>query len=217
MILLSLGDLHGSIGWNSTLEKAAAEADAILVCGDLTQFGRPEDADRLLDDLLRRCDQVLAVAGNCDSHAIERHLASRSISLHGRGRMLGGVIGVCGVSGSNPTPFGTPLEYDEDTLAEALRSGWEQIADAHVRILLHHAPPKHTACDRTAGGLHVGVRGLRAFCEKEEPELVVCGHIHEARGQDMIGRTLVVNGGMAARGHGVRIEVREEEVTVELI
>jgi len=215
--LLALGDLHGRIGWTPDLETAAGAASAILVTGDLTQFGTPADADRVLEELSACGPPVLAVAGNCDSPQIEDHLQARGVSLHGRGREIADGIGVCGVSGSNHTPFGTPLEYSDEELEGALRRGWQQIHSARVRIVVHHAPPWNTRVDRTGTGLHVGVRGLRTFCEQEGPDLVLCGHIHEARGTDRIGETLVVNGGMAARGHGIVVRITPDGVDARLV
>jgi Icc-related predicted phosphoesterase len=214
--LLALGDIHGRIGWTPALESAAASAAAIVVTGDLTQFGTPRDADRILDELSAFPGTLYAIAGNCDSPGIETRLQQRSVSLHGQGRMIGDRIGMCGVSGSNTTPFATPLEYTDAELEAALRRGWEMIRTAPLRIVVHHAPPWGTTVDLTGGGRHVGVRGLRTFCEQEGPELVLCGHIHEARGIDRIGETLVVNGGMAARGHGVLVQVGSEW-TAELL
>ncbi len=215
--LLTLGDLHGRLKWSRALESAVAEADSLLLCGDLTDFGGPPDAERILDELSARVRSIYAVAGNCDSPEIERYLQERSVSLHGRGIRLNDRIGICGVSGSNPTPFGTPLEYSEQVLSERLEEGWAQIRTSEVRIIVHHAPPWDTTCDRTRFGEHVGVPGLRAFCEENQPELVICGHIHEARGRDTIGKTVVVNGGMAARGHGSLVRVGDEDFTVELL
>jgi hypothetical protein len=60
----------------------------------------------------------------------------------------------------------------------------------------------------------VGSAVIRSFVEREQPDLVLCGHIHESRGSDRIGRTQVVNPGPAlARHYAVveadgRVEVR---------
>lgn len=215
--LLTLGDLHGGVEWTPALLGALEEADVLLLCGDLTNFGSPEDAASILDDLEGRCGAVYAVAGNCDSPAIEAYLDERALSLHGQGIVIEECIGVCGVSGSNSTPFGTPLEYTDEQLAAFLEAGWEEIEHLPVRIILHHAPPHGTTCDRTRLGVHVGVPGLRRFCEEKQPDLVICGHIHEARGRDTIGNTVVVNGGMAGRGRGTCIRIRDGALSVELL
>ncbi len=214
---LSLGDIHGRIGWTEELRSAASSAHAVLLVGDLTNFGGPEEAGQVIDDIAAHCPQVYGVPGNCDSVAILDWMAEAGISLHGRGLEIAAGIGVCGVGGSNHTPFGTPLEFDPDDLQSALQSGWQDIAGLDARIIVHHAPPYRTRCDRTRFGLHTGVKGLRAFCEAEKPELVLCGHIHEARGTDRIGETPIVNGGMAARGHGTLLTVTEAGVSVELL
>ena len=217
MTFLTLGDIHGSVKWTPELIAAAERVDSILLCGDLTSFGTPEDVTGILADIARYNSTCHAIAGNCDSLAIEAFLTNQDIALNNRGRMIGDSIGICGVSGSNHTPFGTPLEYTEEELSESLDSGWQQIRGASTRIVIHHAPPYRTKCDRTLLGIHTGVRMFREFCEKNQPELVVCGHIHEARGTDMIGETLVVNGGMSARGHGTVIEFIDGDLTVPLM
>ncbi|MFC1595556.1 metallophosphoesterase [Gemmatimonadota bacterium] len=217
MKFLTLGDIHGSVKWTPALIAAAEMVDAVLLCGDITSFGTPEDVAAILDDVSRYSATCYAIAGNCDSLEIESLLTDRDISLNGQGRMIRDSIGICGVSGSNRTPFGTPLEYTEEELSATLNTGWQQIRDASMRIVIHHAPPHRTKCDRTRLGIHAGVRMFRKFCEREQPELVICGHIHEARGTDMIGETHVVNGGMAARGHGAVIEVSGGDLKVSLI
>ena len=215
--LLTLGDMHGRIQWSPALQDAIIEADLILVSGDLTTFGTPRDAAVILDELEERSGGVFAIAGNCDSEEIISHLEERGISLHGQGMVIEEHIGVCGVSGSNATPVGTPLEYTEEELAEILARGWQEIEQMDVRIVVHHAPPFGTSCDQTGKGEHVGVHGLRAFCEEQQPDLVVCGHIHEARSKDTIGATTVVNGGMAAEGHGTLVRVSGNSLSVELL
>jgi uncharacterized protein len=85
-----------------------------------------------------------------------------------------------------------------------------------VRIFCPHAPPHGTACDRLANGEHVGSTVVRAFVEREQPDLVLCGHIHESRGTDTIGRSRIVNPGPVPAGHYAVVDVGEGGLGVAL-
>ena len=67
-------------------------------------------------------------------------------------------------------------------------------------------------CDRLRTGEHVGSEAIRRFVERAQPDLVLCGHIHESRGVDEIGRSRIVNPGPAAAGHFVVVETNGEVV-----
>jgi Icc-related predicted phosphoesterase len=64
-----------------------------------------------------------------------------------------------------------------------------------------------TACDRLASGEHVGSTVIRTFIEREQPDLVLCGHIHESRGTDTIAAARIINPGPASAGHYALVEI----------
>jgi Icc-related predicted phosphoesterase len=121
-----------------------------------------------------------------------------------------------GVGLSTPTPFGTPGEVPESTLAQWLDQTHAQADGFKQLICVIHEPPLDTAVDRLGNGQHVGSPGVRAFLERVQPALAVTGHIHEAAGTDCIGRTPVINPGMLAGGGFVRIGFDGETVTASL-
>lgn len=59
-------------------------------------------------------------------------------------------------------------------------------------IVVSHCPP-YGYCDATESGEHIGSPGLLSYIERHKPRLVVCGHVHEAAGDAMIGDTCVLN------------------------
>ena len=59
-------------------------------------------------------------------------------------------------------------------------------------ILLSHAPP-HGYLDKITSGKHIGSKILLAAIKKHQPKLVLCGHIHEAKGKTKIGKSKVYN------------------------
>lgn len=214
MRLLVITDLHGR---REALERIAAQTGpvhSLLFGGDITHFGSPVDADRVLDLASQIAPHVLAVTGNCDSAAIERRLEQRGVALHGRG-MCFGSVGIHGVSGIPPWKRGM-FQYTEEELAAALQAGYAALEGAAKRILLAHVPPHGLKLDRTYFWKHAGSTAVRAFVDQCQPDLVLCGHIHEGRGIEVVGRTTVVNCGFGARGHYALVEADDEHLHVEL-
>ncbi|BFH73743.1 metallophosphoesterase [Sulfurisphaera javensis] len=110
----------------------------------------------------------------------------------------------------NPTPWHTPREQDEDTLYKNLREIASKVQDQSKAIYNLHAPPYNTHLDNAPlldenlkpvvkGGeivfTHVGSVSVRKIIEEFQPLVGLHGHIHESRGFDKIGRTMVFNPG----------------------
>ena len=199
MRLLLASDLHGRHDAFARILSHAGAADAVLLAGDLTDFGSPVDAEKLVRAAAAAAPAVLAVAGNCDSAAIDRRLAELGVALHGEGRLHGGAR-FQGLSAMPPW-IHRMYHFTEEEMADALRRGWSQVEDLRgPHVVVSHTPPRGTAVDRTWLMQHVGSTALREFLESRQPDLVVCGHIHEGRGVERLGRTTIVNCGHGARG-----------------
>ena len=176
-----------------------AEADVAILTGDLTNFGDPPDAARVIDTVRRHCPTVLAVTGNLDMPWVIDALRDAGISLHGEGRRFG-ALGVFGCGGSNPTPMDTPTEFEDDELGHILDAGHRAVADAPCRLMICHTPPFDTPLDRLMNGTPVGSPAVRRFIERRAPDVAVVGHIHEGRGTTTLGPTTVVNPGALRDG-----------------
>jgi Icc-related predicted phosphoesterase len=69
-----------------------------------------------------------------------------------------------------------------------------------VDILISHSPPygildkvNFSEAPKNWQGKHAGSKLLLAHIKKTKPKLVLCGHIHEAKGEAKIGKTKVIN------------------------
>ena len=215
MKLVCFGDVHMALGAIARLEDELRSADVAIVTGDITNFGDPPDAFRVIDAVKQHCPTVLAVTGNLDMATVIDAFRADGISLHGEGRRLGD-LGIFGCGGSNITPMDTPTELEEDELRAVLERGHATVADAPRRVLICHTPPFDTQLDRLVNGRPVGSPAVRTFIETHQPDLAVVGHIHEGRGVDRLGRTIVLNAGALRDGGYVVIEDDGAAVSAEL-
>jgi Icc-related predicted phosphoesterase len=213
--LICFGDIHMTFPAIERLGPALREADWAILTGDLTHFGDPPDAFRVVDAVRQHCPNVLAVTGNLDMPWVIDAFRADGISLHGEGRRLG-ELGIFGCGGSNITPMDTPTELEEDELREVLERGHAAVADAPRRLMVCHTPPYETRLDRLMDGRPVGSPAVRAFIEARRPQVAVVGHIHEGRGTDRVGDTLVLNAGALRDGGYVVVEDGPARLTAEL-
>jgi len=214
MRIIAVGDIHMDIG-NVANIPSIGSADHIIITGDITNYGSRLDAETVLNRLLAINSSILGVAGNLDQPDVARYLEDIGISLHGRCRKIEG-LDFMGLGGSNYTPFNTPYEFSEQELGALLASGFAQVGDAENFILVSHTPPVQTQTDRLGNGAHAGSIAVRTFIEEKQPHLCLTGHIHESRGQDYIGRTLVLNPGMLKDGGYIEIIYENGELFATL-
>lgn len=220
MKIIAGTDFHGSRRAFEIFTKnvVAHEADIAVVCGDITDFGTVDQAKKLLSILAETGIPVIFVPGNCDPPSLAELRLDGVICIHGNA-FLQGDIAFIGLGGGTISPFNTFFEMREDEIARILRRGLESLRELGQQariILVSHAPPKNTRLDRTFMGVHAGSISVRRFIEENRPLLALCGHIHEARGIDQIGDTIVVNPGPARRGNYAVVAIRGSEVDVEL-
>jgi hypothetical protein len=130
------------------------------------------------------------------------------VCINGKGVVLDDV-GFFGISGSPFTPMHTPYEISEEEIKKRAEAGWRDVNSAKWKIFVPHAPPRNTKLDKIFLGKHVGSTAVKEFVEERQPDVLVCGHIHEARGLDELGRTKMVNCGPAGKGYYAIIETGE--------
>jgi hypothetical protein len=215
MKIISFGDIHEDFEMAKSMKNELRTADLIIITGDLTNCHGRVEAQEVIDWFTEFNKNVLAQFGNMDLPEVNDYLNEKSINVHGNGHMIGGV-GIFGVGGSNLTPFQTPTEFSENEIETFLYDGFEKVKDAKWKIMIPHAPPFGTEIDKIGNGTHVGSTSVRDFILKHKPDISVSGHIHEARGTQKLGSTLLFNAGMYRDGGYVQIEKQSDNLVAEL-
>jgi Icc-related predicted phosphoesterase len=191
-------------------------ADLVLLAGDLTTHGEPEQGAVVAEAFAALDIPVFAVLGNHDWHADMRdelvavlgeggvRVLDRDWAICDCGGREVGVVGVKGFvggfSGNSHLPdFGEPLlraVYRETSLeVDALDRGLREIAMCPTRIvLLHYAPIEATIAGEPPGiYTFLGTDRLAAPIAELEPDLVLHGHAHAGTFEGSIGATPVYN------------------------
>jgi len=198
MKIIVISDIHGR---KENLDSVPS-CDLYLLCGDITRFGAGYEAEDVLSHLRGKMWSVL---GNCDDEQVLDYLKKNDMSLHIKEREYDGLT-IFGVGGGRRATGATPTEFTEEQFAAMLPA-------KRVDILVTHSPPRD-CLDTAMFGMHAGSTAIRKYIETYQPVFVFCGHVHEARGQEHIGTTTVVNPGPLKEGYYAEVDV--EKKTVEL-
>jgi Icc-related predicted phosphoesterase len=103
--------------------------------------------------------------------------------------------------GSSGTRMGLPGE-PEKIIEKSLLDKGKEVQGLAKRVMVVHEPPYSTKLDNI--GFPAGSIGVRKAIEKLQPDLCLCGHMHETFGlEDKIKKTRVINVGR----EGVILEI----------
>ncbi len=214
MRFLVLADIHGHERFLRAVLKAEPEWDAAVIVGDLTQHGGPGDAASVTGIVTAAGRRVLAVPGNMDKPEVLGFFERAGVSLHGAGALVAG-IGFFGVGASNPTPFGTPFEITEEEIGRLALHGFEAVRGAAVKVFVSHTPPHRTGLDRTGLGVHAGSTAVREFLKAHPVDLCLCGHIHEAAGEETVEGVRCCNPGAVKDGRYAILEITDGNIDIQ--
>ena len=189
MKILAFSDTHGDVKKIKDLaEKAEKEnVDLVVMCGDFTYFD--ELPPNLIKPFKDKGKKVLFIPGNHESKQTADFLAKfyNIANLDGK-YVFYNDIAFLGCGGGN-----MPINMISDAeLAKTLKYVNSRIKNARKKIMLTHLHPANAKMDKIVP--NSGSKGLRSIIEELQPDLLICGHIHEASGtEDFIGKTRVIN------------------------
>ncbi|MBI2578982.1 MAG: metallophosphoesterase [Candidatus Aenigmarchaeota archaeon] len=193
--ILAASDIHEDTRAAKRLADKAEKynVDLVILAGDLTYFDN--DWHGMIGPFLEKKKHVFFVAGNHDSIATAELLKEkyRINNLQERSAVVNNV-GFFGCGGGN---VGINILTDRETF-DALKKGFRNVRDAEKKIMITHMHPAKSTMEKVSG--YPGSSGVRKAIEELQPDIHLCGHIHETEGfEEKIGRTAVISLGKQGR------------------
>jgi uncharacterized protein len=199
MRIAATADLHHSAQTLGILKeqfcRVRDEADVLVVAGDLTNFGRPEEMEPLVNVLVRLRIPTIAVLGNHDYESGEEAELSRMMTSEGI-KVLDGTgyerdgVGFAGTKGfiggfgrGVLTAFGEPeiKAFVKASIDEALKleRAMSQLRTAKRVVVLHYAPIAATVAGEAPEIYpYLGSSRLAEVVDRHGADLIVHGHAH---------------------------------------
>jgi Icc-related predicted phosphoesterase len=196
----AIGDLHvqeDSVApYRETFTEISTRADVLVLCGDLTNFGKTKEAEILADDIKSCSIPVLGVLGNHDyefgqpekvceilTAAGMKVLNEQAVEIDGVG--FAGVKGFLGGFGRGElAPFGEPIikAFVDEAMNEArkLENQLRTLRTDRSVAVLHYSPIKDTVEGEPPEIFQY--LGSQRLCEPidrfDHVKAVVHGHAH---------------------------------------
>ena len=216
--IAAAGDIHCSPENRGRAEAAFArvdDVDLILLAGDLTTHGEPEQAQVLAGIAAAARPRVVAVLGNHDWHAnrideLVPLLEDGGVTVLDPGSTTcevgGASVGVVGTKGfvggfpdSQLPDFGEPIlrQVYRDTTAEveAIANGLQAIEGCDHRVVLLHYAPTTTTLEGEPRVIwaFLGTDRMASPIGEHRPDVVLHGHAHRGTFEGEIGEVPVYN------------------------
>lgn len=162
--IAAMSDVHYGREMTDSLQQVyrdvSQKADVLLMCGDLTDYGLPEEAEVALQDLRAATIPIIAVLGNHDYQSARESevrsvlvsagvkvLDGESVEINGVG--FAGAKGFCGGFGRRTLePWGEKMvkQFVQEALDETLKleSALARLRMRERIVLLHYSPVQAT-------------------------------------------------------------------------
>ncbi len=179
-------------------ERVRDEADMLVLAGDLTNYGQPEEMEPLLNVLVRLRIPAIAVLGNHDYESGKQEELFRMIVSAGI-KILDGTayerdgVGFAGTKGfvggfgrGMLTAFGEPeiKQFVQASISEAIKleRAMSQLRTKKRVVVLHYSPiPETVQGEAPEIFPFMGTSRLAEVVNRHGADLVVHGHAHHGK------------------------------------
>jgi len=199
MRIAATADLHFTAQRNTALRdqlnRVRDDADVLVLAGDLTNYGQPDEMEPLLNALVRLRVPIIAVLGNHDFESGREAELMRMMTAEGIKVLDGSAyerdgVGFAGTKGfiggfgrGVLTAFGEPeiKAFVRASIDEALKleRAMSQLRTQKRVVVLHYAPIASTVQGEAAEIYpFLGTSRLAEVVDRHGADLVVHGHAH---------------------------------------
>jgi len=189
--ILAAGDIHGDRKLAKGLADLAEKesVDLVILNGDLVNENNTEG---IIGQFKQKNRNILILPGNHETIATADFLAElyNVTNLHGYSIKYK-EVGFFGCGGAN---IGMN-QLSEDEIFDALKKGYENIKGMKKKIMVTHIHPSGSLSENFSKFV-IGSKSLKKAVNYFKPDILICGHVHEAEGiEEKIGKTRVINVG----------------------
>ncbi len=195
MKILALSDIHGDKSFMEEMaERGAKEGvDLVLLAGDILHMDQWKPG--MIKPFKDKGLEIAVIPGNHEGMSeigfiVEKYGAK---NLHGYVLRKGDI----GIFGCGYADVGTH-QLNEEQFFTTLKKAHDSMGDVKKKLMVTHIHPH----DTIIGLKHPkwGSRGVRKAIEEFQPDIHICGHMHETHGiEEVIGRTRVINVGKSGK------------------
>jgi len=207
MRFLVFSDLHQE---DEALERLrelskGEEFDYVLSCGDNSQ------SVSFLEELIDSFPRFFLIPGNWEGESANSFLSRSRNCINEKRVELEDGLNLVGFGYSNYTSFGTYGELSENEIYERLK----RLNIDNNTILLLHCPPRGYFDSTRAG--HAGSPSVLKIIWEKKPLVALFGHIHENKGTEKLGATMLVKVPPANHLEACIVDIKNKNVAVKFI
>ena len=207
MRIYAVADLHAKQTFIDRIELNIKHyhPDVLVIAGDLTNYFAKNNIISFIDNLDL---PILFILGNSDFKRIRTILETsnnNAVCLSER-PFIYEKMNFYGLNGTIPLPFASRICFQEKKALKKLEG-----CGTPDSVFVIHTPPKGFL-DKVANKCSAGSSNLADFLQTCQPLLLLCGHIHEQSGFEMLSNTMVVNCAMNKHQSGTIIDIKDKQV-----
>lgn len=193
--ILAFSDLHADQAQLHKFIKQAEEenVDLVFIAGDFSSFFEQEKIPPyLVGPFLKMGKKVFLLHGNHETEQTVKFLETvydGAKNFNGQSVMYNGV----GIFGAGGATIGPCKPTSEEEIFTKLEQGFNNIKDLQKKIMITHVHPANSLIDKLSL-IVPGSKAVRNAIDKFQPDILLCGHVHEAQGiEETIGKTKVIS------------------------